>query len=361
MAHLESPRRERPERSEFTPGGGPPPSPAPAPARAGMPVELRALAVLLLLDLAVGIWMRLHAERWLSFFVTHLPVLGVAGVAWGVAPEPAKRWLAERARAALARGALLAGLSTLVVALATASLLCSTVQVESLDPNVRTRLRVVAGDRTLADSARLAAAPSAPLNRLTTPVAFRVWMLPTGRRVWVSGPGVATASRLVLPWVPTTFQYPDEFDTLATLAALPAPALLRFIADTATRPVLTVRDGVDSTTVLATAPLTAMRAVLVGFPEPAAPDSATVERWRDRLRIYFTDTTVVADSFALAARDEEVAGTLRQLAAVDRRRSVRPLVVGDLLRWELRRRDGTLLRSDTTRVTRAITTIFLEP
>jgi hypothetical protein len=230
-----------------------------------------------------------------------------------------------------------------------------------VDPGVRTRLRVVEGGRTIADSARFAAAATAPLNRLTTPIAFRVWLPPTGRRVWVHGPGLATASRLVLPWIPTTFQYPDEFDSLATVAVVPAPAMLRLIADPRTRPVLTVRDGVDTAAVLARAPLAALHAVLVGFPEPATPDTATLGRWAERLRVLFTDTTATLDSAAMAAREQDVAGTLRQWTAVERRRSVRPLVVGDLLRWELRRPDGTLLRSDTTRVTRAITTIVLEP
>ncbi len=363
MAHLEHPRTPRPERTDFGPraDAAAPPVPDPAPVRAGMPIELRALAVLLLLDLAVGIWMRLHAERWLSFFVTHLPVLGLAAAAWGVAPDDAKSWVTGAARAALARRAVLRALALLLGVLATASLLCSTVRVESVDPGVRTRLRMVEGGRTLEDSARFAAAPTAPLNRLTTPVAFRVWMPPTGRRVWVAGPGLASASRLVLPWVPTTIQYPDDFDSLATLAAVPAPAMLRLLADSSARPVLTIRDGVDTSAVLARAPLAALRAVVVGFPEPAPPDTATLGRWTERLRAYLTDTTALQDSAALAARDADVAATLRQWAAVERRRSVRPLVVGDLLRWELHRRDGTLVRSDTTRVTRAITTIFLEP
>jgi len=357
VAHPEQTRTPRPERTDL----GPRVDPAPPAVRAGMPVELRALAVLLLLDLAVGIWMRMHAERWLSFFVTHLPVLGLAAAAWGVAPDEAKQWVTGGARAALARAAVLRGLALLVVALATASLLCSTVRVESVDPGVRTRLRIVEGARTLADSARVAAAPTAPLNRLTTPIAFRVWMPPFGRRVWVYGPGLASASRHVLPLVPTTFQYPDDFDSLATLAAVPAPAMLRLLADTNARPVLTVRDGVDTSAVLARAPLVALHAVVVGFPEPATPDTVTLARWSERLRTYFTDTTSAQDSAAVAARDQDVEGTLRQWAAVARLRSARPLVVGDLVRWEVRRRDGTLVRSDTTRVTRAITTIFLEP
>jgi hypothetical protein len=351
VAHLENLRTQRPERAD----------PAPVPVRAGMPVELRALAVLLLLDLAVGIWMRLHAERWLSFFVTHLPVLGLAAAAWGVAPDGAKTWLTGALRALLARRGLLVGLWLSIAVLATASLLCSTVQVESVDPGVRTRLRVVEGDRTLADSARFTVAATSPLNRLTTPIAFRVWLPPTGRRVWVHGPGLATASRLVLPWIPTAFQYPDDFDSLATVAAVPAPSMLRLLADARMRPELTLRDGVDTATVLARAPLATLHAVVVGFPDPAAPDSATLGRWAERLRIYFTDTTATLDSAAAADRDHDVAGTLRQWAAVERRRSVRPIVVGDLLRWEVRRRDGTLVRSDTTRVTRAFTTIFLEP
>src|SRR5688500_4540184 len=329
-----------------------------------MPRARRAFALLLLLDLLVGIWMRLHAERWLTFFVTHLPVLGVAAAAWTLATDDARSWLRDRLRTLLGHRAALLGLLALVGGLGALSLLHSTVQVASVEPAARTRLRVVAGDRTAADSTRFRAAASQALNRLTSPVAFGIWLPPTGRRVWVHAPGFVSAGRLVLPWIPTRLQFPDDFEALATVAVLPAPALLGLAGDATAPMVLTLRDGADGATVLGTAPLSGVTAVLFGFPEPAAPDSATLAAWRERLRGYLTDPTPAADSAEAAQRradvEQDVDGTLRRWVGAARRPSGRPVVVGDLLRWELHR-GGALVRSDTARVTRAITSIFIEP
>lgn len=329
-----------------------------------MPLELRVLATLLAADLLLGVWMRLHAERWLAFFVTHIPVVGIAAAAWGFASDDAKAWLRQRLQDALRSRAVLGALVALLALLLGGSLVTSTVRVESVDPDARTRLRVVAGDRTLADSAAFSAAAAAPLNHLTTPVAFRVWLTPIGRRVWVYGPGRATASLVVFPWLPTSVQYPDDFEGLATVAVLPLPTMFGLVRDSLARAELVVRDARDSTVQLATVPITTLGGALLAFPEAATPDSAALDAWRARLRAFFTDSAALADSIghpeARAERDREVERAFAEWRVAPWRRTRRPIAVGDVLRWELRR-GGKLVKSDTTRVSGAITPLYLEP
>jgi len=342
------------------------PTAARAPAAPVAPVELRILVVLLLADLGVGLWMRLHAERWLSFFVTHLPVLALAGAAWGLLTDDARQWLRGRARALLASRRLLVALGATLALLATLSVSCSTITVQASDDMVRVPVRVVAGERTAGDSAAFAAAPSHALTRLTSPLAARVWIPPVGRRMWVYAPGLATVSRVVVPWVPTRLHYPEDFDSLATLLVLPHPSLaLARCGDAA--PVLTVRNARDPRVVLLAAPLGAddcLRGVHLGFPEVARPDSASWARIGALAGLALRDTTTTTDSAARAEADSMWRADVR--AAVDKWRGARaapsalPLVIGDSIAWDLRRPDATraLLDSGSVRISHAITHVM---
>jgi hypothetical protein len=323
-------------------------TPAPRP---GMPHALRAIVVLLLLDLFIGIWMRLHAERWLAFFLTHLPVLGLAGILWGFTPDESKQWLEQRMRRALESRWTWVASSVLVLALLAVGAVYTSVHVELEDPAVRTPVRLVRGERTRRDTAAVRTASAEPLNRLTSPVTFSVWLPPTGRRMWVYAGTLASASKRVMPLWPTRVRYPDDFDTLATLAVLPAPSMLLYTSDTAAPPTLTIREA-GTAIELARAPLKGMRAVMIGFPEIASSDSAARALWREPLRAFFAGE---------AASETEVESTLAMWLGAHRETSSRPLILNEVLRWEVHLADGRLLKSDTTRVTRAISHVFLEP
>lgn len=327
-----------------------------------VPIEIRVLAAILAIDLVAGIWMRLHAESWLALFLTHLPVLGFAGLMWSFAPDSAKAWWHDHLRNGLGNRRVGWGLVGVGAALLIATFFCSSVHVESLEPGARTRLRLIAGDRVLADSAGLSGSASEPLNRLTSPVTFRPWFrVPIGRRMWVYGDHLATVSRWVFPWKPMRLQYPDDFDTLATLAILPMPML----ASNLRRPPwpeLTVRDALDTSVVLYRDSLRSLQGILIGYPEVSRPDSAVLAIWKDSARSQFRRASTLTDPVAAdsaAAADTRDAHDRWRAAQV--RHSTRPIVLRDTLIVELRAADGRMLKADSLRVNHAISHIMLQP
>jgi hypothetical protein len=336
-------------------------SDAPVKPREPMPIEVRVIAVILVIEVVAALWMHLHAEQWLAVFLTHLPALGLAGLAWGVVPEGSKDVFRDKIRGVLTYKPVWIGLVCLLGAMFLTTCFVSSVHVASVDPDVRTRLQLIAGERSLADSAALDAAQSRPLNRLTTPVTFRTWFAqPFGRRMWVYGGHLASLSHHVYPWRPTMLQYPDDFDTLATLAVLPTSRMSAY-GKAGAWPVLIIRDAVDTSIVLLRDSIT-MNGLLVGFPDVSRPDSAQQAQWRERAHDFaYAELLADADSEMRKFADEDAAGTAKRWSRAPARRSIRPLVVGDRLEWELRSHDGKSRTTDTLQVTHAITELYLDP
>jgi hypothetical protein len=323
-----------------------------------MPRELRLLAALLFLDLLLGIWLQLHAPQWVAVFLAHLPVLGVAAAAWGLVPDGSKAWFRELIQRGLAHPVaswIAFGLAALLCA---STAFCSSVHVAAGDSAVRTRIRLVSGTANLGDSAALRSAASRPLNRLTSPVSYTLRMSPFGKRLWLYDGRLASASHRVVPWVPFRLTYPDDFDTLATLVAVTAPAFLQLVHDTP--PVLTIRDGNDPSIVLGAAPVTGVGGVAFGFPDITRPDSDDAVL-RSKAQSYFVSGSATPTAEEASTRDRNVAGTIRLWVGVRKTLTRRPLVVRDLVRWELRQNDGALLKADTLRITHATSYLFLEP
>src|SRR6266567_8277562 len=65
--------------------------------------ELRPLLMLLLLDGAVGLWSSLHAPWLQRFFISQIPLVGVAGLVWGFLEGDLKKAVAARISAGLRR------------------------------------------------------------------------------------------------------------------------------------------------------------------------------------------------------------------------------------------------------------------
>lgn len=330
-------------------------------SREPVPMEVRVIAVILAIEVVIAMWMRLHAEEWLALFLTHLPALGLAGLAWGVVPDDSKARVRARVRRILGVSSVWWTLIGVLVALVITSCFVSSVHVASVDPDVRTRVRLVSGERRLGDSAQLRVAESQPLNRLTTPITFRTWFRqPFGARMWVVGGHLATVSRHVYPWRPTMLQFPDDFDTLATLAILPTTRISAYGRERAW-PEFTLRDASDTTIMLLRDSITPS-GLLIGFPDVALPDSATRAAWNDTARAFArADMTPNAGVEEQKIADADAKSTSARWAQAPSRRSERPLILGDSLFWELTSRDGKSRTSGKLRVTHATTELFLNP
>lgn len=313
------------------------------------------LGTVLFLDLLVGIWLHLHAPQWITWFLTHIPVLGLAAAAWGIASDEGK----DRFRAAVQRLLQHRRSSQGLVAIAGAFVLftafCSSVQVRALDSGVRTRLRLVDGRPSRDELPALRSAPSRIFNHLTNPVTFSVAILPIGRRMWVYDGRLASAPHLVAPWVPTRLTYPDDFDTLATLMVLPPPQMTGELQNFT--PTLTIRDGHDTSIVLASAQLS--RGLAFGFPDVSRGDSADA-RLRAKAAAYHLKDARERDSTAAGASSANVAVTMQLWTPAEVVLTRRPLVVNDLLRWELRKQNGRTI-TDTIRIAHATEYLFLAP
>jgi hypothetical protein len=178
--------------------------------------------------------------------------------------------------------------------------------------------------------------------------------------MWVYGGHLATLSQHVYPWWPTMLQYPDDFDTLATLAVLPTTRMSAY-GKAGAWPVLIIRDAVDTSIVLLRDSIT-MNGLLVGFPDVMRPDSAKQAQWNQKAHDFaYASLPVDADSETRKLVSEDATGTARRWSKAPVRRSTAPLVVGDRLMWELRSHDGKSRTTDTLQVTHAITELYLDP
>lgn len=287
------------------------------------PSPLRALLLLLVLDLGVGLWLKLHKPSALPLFlVVNAPTLGVTGFFWPLLPKEVKDRLSHGLAGWL--GAPLASKALLAVGggLFLASLCFASVTVELLDASTATEIHVVRGTQNTPDSAAVAGATSFRLNRLTTPRSEVLGIAPTGQRLWIYSPThVLFRDTTLLPWLAVRVQYPADFAPMANVAVLPGPEIMARVRRRDLR--LTLREG-DGGAVLATELLDTSGAV-IGFlrPGPIAPEDSA--RWHARL-----------DPAADPANQEFVALMLRRWSRGSWVPAARPLRQGDTLVWDVR-------------------------
>jgi hypothetical protein len=109
---------------------------------------------------------------------------------------------------------------------------------------------------------------------------WRLLVLPTGRQfLMFSSDGRQTPMLRPLPWKPAAVLYPTDFDSIATVALLPAGDLMtQLTGGTPLRVIL--RDAQDA--VIAEDSLSALRALLVSFRRPRDPDAEVRQQWLNR-------------------------------------------------------------------------------
>jgi hypothetical protein len=350
--------------------GGSPPEPTTA-------VELRPLFLLLVLDGAVGIWSSLHAPALQRFFISQIPLAGLVGLIWGFLEADLKSVVAARIASVLRNPIAYWSIAAFSILFFIVTLVRSTVEIRALDPTSSEVLFVVAGgprdlppatpaidsaicanaaggDTNIHRITSLAGSTPAPLdsellNRLTTPVNFGLWILPVGREVWFYTSTHASArSTRVWPWWRPSLQYPDEFDEVPRVHALPLFPLFRGLP-TGCSLAFIVREHDSGGTLLAADTLSSLAGLQLVLRDSMPLDTLSRRRWDDSLRLRTRRAAIAdaersgaapPDSSALAQND--LTGAPGRATLVTRWSAYRlvntrrPLHVGERIYWEVR-------------------------
>ncbi len=349
--------------------------------------ELRPLLLLLVLDGAVGLWSSLHAPWLQRFFFSQIPLVGLFGLIWGLLGEDTKKGVTARITARLRRPQLYRGLVGFAIAFFVVTMVRSTVEVRALDPASSEVLFKVGGTPRDVQAASapidsVVCAPARPtvggttsrvaprviptstdadstlLNRLTTPIEFGVWTWPIGRNIWLyTATHVSPRAIRVWPWWRRSLQYPEEFDEVARVRALPLYPLFRGLR-TGCAVALVIREHDSTGVVLAADTLSSLNGLLLAFRDSVPLDTLARHRWDNALRVFnrraaeqdsIRAGAPAPDSVSLAQLDSTGANGRATLASrwstfrVVRTR--RPLHVGEQIRWEVRGTHRELLAS----------------
>jgi hypothetical protein len=361
------------------------PAGKPTPAADG--AELRPLLMLLVLDGAVGLWSSLHAPWLQRFFISQIPFAGLVGLVWGFLEGDLKKVVAARITARLRQPVAYGLLAGLTVAFFVVTFVRSTVEVRALDPvGSEVLFRVNGAPRDVPqasgplDSAACsprasasntasrglatptanapAAADSELLNHLTTPVEFGMWTWPMGREVWFYTPThVSPRAIRVWPWWRRSLQYPEEFDEVSRVRALPIYPLFKGLP-TGCSVALIIREHDTHGIVLAADTLSSVAGLQLAYRDSIPLDSLAPRRWDDTIRLRARRTAEMdaersgappPDSAALARLDSTGASARATLvshwSAFRLVRTRRPLHVGERIYWEVRGRHRAILAS----------------
>lgn len=275
----------------------------------------QSIFLLIAIDLLAGYWLGIHREQAVEFFLSQVPLIGAAGVLWSFFPKDAKEnfgaWLEWALGGRLVRFVLGLGLVALVGT--TFFRVSASVTLAGDAAAWLYFSRDLDGDLPAAgilDSTRL--------NRLTSPVSLSRWRGPGGLVVWAYTPTMISKSALTMRfWRPASAVYPEDFDSLAAVTALPGAWLFnRLPADTA-RVVVCGSDAPRDT--VATFTVSTLGSFVVSFlnPGPAGRDTF---RWREVL-------AGTPDSM-----QEKIVGQWSNNSWVTARRPIRR---GDRLTWTI--------------------------
>lgn len=284
------------------------PQPAAAPS-VGLPLEVRAVAVLLALEVVAGIWFALNWPPGMSLFLSQIPAIGAAGVVWGFLPDAPKKEFGEWFGAQLRRRRVWI---TTVVLLATTlltSCFVNTVAVTGA-PDSPTWIYLHSGQALRASAPELPIVDSLRLRRGAEHGYFWIWTSPLGRRVWLHSRSHLTPDeRIARPWAPTSITYPDDFESPVVLAALPGTEAVEEI--TSPRPwrvvVLDVADG-DT---LAVDTLNSPGAALFAFIKTGTPPDSVAKWSGEAARLRGGADTVLLHLWSDSARSRYTRRPLR--------------------------------------------------
>ncbi len=277
----------------------------------------RSIFLLIALDLLAGYWLGIHRDQAVQFFLSQVPLIGAAGVLYSFFPKNTKENFGAWLEWALGRGFVQLGLVLLLVALAVTTFLRVSANV-TLSGNDATWL-YFAPDRDGVPASDVVL-DSARLNRITSPVSLTWWRSPTGLTAWTYSPAMISKSTLRMRfWRPASVMYPDDFDSLAVLAALPGGWLFNRLPGGDTANVLLHGHGSPGDTV-AVFTVDTMGSYLVSFLTPEPPSERDTLRWADLLA---------------RTPDRQVASMVRQWTQTNWVRARRPIRQGETLAWTL--------------------------
>lgn len=303
---------------------------------------LYTLLLLMGIDLLVGIWLALHSERALEIFLGLLPLLGAAGIVWSFLPKTFKDDFGDALVAFLGHRVTQVAVTILAIPVIAFTVFRASVTIAAIDGNIATQVYLA----TAADLAHrgdsVAPSDSARLNSLTSPVSFvrRSW--PGDRRaIWIYTPAAITkVAQTVRPWQPRRLQYPQDFDSLATVAVLPGAWLFGQIGSDV---ILTLHEPSQPGETVAQVTIDTKGGYLVTFLNPGSGPLLTKEA--------LTATLSETRDFA---RPSMVDRWMKTSWTSTRR----PLRKGDLLEWQLIV-PGDSLRQGTLRVNDVVTHLYL--
>ena len=241
-----------------------------------LPLEVRAVAVLLAFEVAAGVWFALNWPPGMSLFLSQIPAIGAVGVVWGFLPDAPKEAFGEWFAARLRRPRVWISTAALLASALGLSCFVNTVAVSGAPANP-TWIHLQNGQALRPRTGELALSDSLRLRRGTERLYFWVWTSPLGRLVWLRSPSHLTPDELtVLPWRPTSVDYPDDFEVPAVLAALPGAEAIEEI--TSSRPWRVVVLDPSAGDTLAVDTLTSPGAVLFAFLRADTP-ADSVANW----------------------------------------------------------------------------------
>lgn len=320
-------------------------------APAALPLEIRALGLLLALDALGGIWLALHDPGALSAYLApQLPAVGIGGLAWGFLPKRPKDAFGEWLAGILAKPAFLWSVLVLGGIGLALSGLTSTLSIRSVDPQGSAQVRFVEGMReSPPDSAALSGADTKRLNRVTTPIHWFHFGSPLGKTMWVHTANLVSGNKHVRPWVPTSLDYPDDFEEMVTIAVLPEEQTLeKLAADTATFSLFAL-SGTDSTPIARG--ILGEHGTFLAFTSPPVPAAAVVDRWQ---KILIERNPNDPNTVPLTLKEWLAADTPDRWI-----RTVRPLVVGQIVSWSITSKAQTGLASGRMTLNDHVSDLFV--
>lgn len=263
--------------SDATPPAPPVPPVPPAPSAAALPLEVRAIGVFLAFEIAAGLWFALNWPPGMSVFLSQIPAFGAVGMVWGFLPKEPKEafglWLAARLR----RPRVWMSIAFVFATTLCASCFVNTVAVTGA-PSDATWIHLHRGDVVRTANDALPPADSLRLRRGSGPLYFWLWTWPAGRSVWLrSASHLTPDGRRVLPWRPTSLDYPDDFELPSVLAALPGKQAIFEMASPQPMRIFVLELLTGDT--LAVDTIATPGAVLFGFLRSDVPSDAA-EQWR---------------------------------------------------------------------------------
>jgi hypothetical protein len=292
------------------------------------PSPLRGLALLLIVDIGIGLWLKLHKPSALPLFVVvNAPTVGVTGFFWPLLPKEAKDRLGAAFAAMLSAPISTRILLSLGGTLFLLSLFFASVTVELPDSSTASTIHIVRGTQSLPDAQAMATGDSFRINRLNAPRSEVLRIAPWGQRVWIYTPThVLFRDTTLLPWLPVRVQYPADFAPMASVAVLPGPEIMARLRRRDLR--LQLRES-ENGPVLATEVLDTSGA-MIGFLRPGPIASEDSARWHRRL-----------DPTGDPANQEFLALMLQRWLRASWIPASRPLRQGDTLAWDIRSETDT--------------------